>query len=65
MIFQKVRLLSAYSRKKNRSTFQQFNSTVGIDDDRLRAYGINPKKYKNKLFRQQQNCTREGVNRCQ
>ncbi|KAM3719350.1 Protein KRI1 [Dirofilaria immitis] len=43
------------SCEKNHSTFKQFISTVDIDDSRLRAYGINPKKYKNKLFRQQQN----------
>ncbi|VDM09877.1 unnamed protein product [Wuchereria bancrofti] len=46
-------LKNSCNRKKNHSAFQWFNSTVGIDDDRLRAYGINPKKYKNKLFREQ------------
>ncbi|VDK80208.1 unnamed protein product, partial [Onchocerca ochengi] len=50
---------------KNHSMFEQFSSTVDIDDSRLRAYGINPKKYKNKLFRQQQNCTRKSVKRYQ
>ncbi|KAL3994833.1 KRI1-like C-terminal family protein [Acanthocheilonema viteae] len=51
--------------RKNHSTFEQFNSIVDVNDDRLRAYGINPKKYKNKLFRQQQNGTREDIKRDQ
>ncbi|CAG9540629.1 unnamed protein product [Cercopithifilaria johnstoni] len=65
---QKIRLVkrlkNAPSRKKNHSTFEQFTSTVDVDDDRLRAYGINPRKYKNKLFHQE-NCARESVKRHQ
>uniref|UniRef100_A0A915PDI5 Protein KRI1 homolog n=1 Tax=Setaria digitata TaxID=48799 RepID=A0A915PDI5_9BILA len=38
-------------KQKNRSAFEEFSSTIIVDDSRLRAYGINPKKYKNKLFR--------------
>lgn len=41
-------------KKKNNGRFGQFIATVTIDDDRLRAYGVNPKKYKNKLFYHQQ-----------
>uniref|UniRef100_A0A1I7VX65 Protein KRI1 homolog n=1 Tax=Loa loa TaxID=7209 RepID=A0A1I7VX65_LOALO len=53
-----VRLLSHFKNagsRKNHSKYEQFNSTVDINDDRLRAYGINPKKYKNKLFHRQEN----------
>lgn len=64
MIFQRIPLVSnlknAIGSKNNHSAFEQFNSTVNVDDHRLRAYGINPRKYKNRLFRQQQNCTRDG-----
>uniref|UniRef100_A0A0R3RLR5 NUC153 domain-containing protein n=1 Tax=Elaeophora elaphi TaxID=1147741 RepID=A0A0R3RLR5_9BILA len=56
---------SKNAHKKNHRTFEQFNSTIDVGDDRLRAYGINPKKYKNKLFRRQQNYTREDAKRNQ
>ncbi|VDP15153.1 unnamed protein product [Onchocerca flexuosa] len=64
-VAQENHLKNSHDFKKNHNTFEQFSSTVDIDDSRLRAYGINPKKYKNKLFRQQQNCTRKGVKRYQ
>ncbi|VDK74290.1 unnamed protein product [Litomosoides sigmodontis] len=54
-------LKNASGWKNNQSAFDRFNSTVDVDDHRLRAYGINPKKYKNKLFRQQRNCTSNSV----
>ncbi|VDN25142.1 unnamed protein product [Gongylonema pulchrum] len=42
-------------KKKSYEQFKNFNRTTDISDDRLRAYGVNPKKYKNKLYHRQQN----------
>lgn len=55
--FQNNNLLKSKSVKKsnkyNKSLFQNLKKNdsecIGISDDRLKAYGINPKKYKNKL----------------
>ncbi|VDN07616.1 unnamed protein product [Thelazia callipaeda] len=51
-----------HKKNENYGKFEEFSAAVGIDNDRLRAYGINPKKYKSKLFHRQWNSLRKNEN---
>lgn len=46
---------TAQRRRKCCGSSRHFDSAVDIADDRLRAYSINPKKFKNKIFYKKQN----------